>query len=272
MSTERIIKIQAKEKLSNNNWAGAIGAFFVAAAAVMAVIFFADMVELAVNSIFGHFDLFRFFGEDAESANGSISLFLYILGFILISPVFLGFLRYIYLTVKDEDVAFSEVFYYSGRKYFDALGKILYVFLRCLWRIIVAFLPAMLALAYVSYSTFDKDKLAFFDVICYVIVYALLFSGILLCMSMCRKYFMCFFVYIEYEDISAYHMCEASKWYMLRQGSDVMKLFLSLFPWILSCILVFPCIYVVPYLTAALSTSAKWIIALYEKDSGNKDE
>ncbi len=274
MSPEKKIRLQAKNTLGSNNWPVAVGAVLVVLAAYLAVMYLSsglDMLYTLVSESFAELmHITDILGEDI-SFEGKVSDTLMLPLTVLLIPFAMGLVRLFYLMVKNQEVAFSEMFYYIGRRYFRSLGVFFGVLVRCLWQAAVCFLPYYIGINILTANTAEKDKLAFSDNIWYFIIYALLFGGILLFAKLCVRYFLSFFLYFEDENLSARELCSLSCDYMQKFKGSVMKLILSLFPWILSCILIIPCLFVIPYVLASLSTSAKWIIALYHQ-SDNKDE
>lgn len=270
MSPEKKIKLQAKNTLSNNNWAIAVSAVLVVFAVFMTAVYILAGLDLAVSAIGEAINLTSILGEEAVNENAISGMFTLPV-IVLMIPLVMGVIRLFYMMTKNKTVAFSDIFYYIGRRYFRTLGVFFGVFIRCLWQAAVSFLPFYIGNTILTYSTAKKEELAFSDNIWYFIVYALLFGGILLFAKLSIRYFLSFFLYFEDESLSASELCTLSYTYMERFQGSVMKLILSLFPWILSCILIFPCLFVVPYALTCLSTSAKWIIALYHQ-SENKDE
>lgn len=275
MSPEKKIKLQAKATLANNNWPVAVGAVLFILAVAMAGLYFMSGISLMLTSILEQlmesFDISQIFSEETSTESSADVIMIPIPLLIILIPLVMGCIRMFYLMTKYNEVPFSELFYYIGRRFFRSLGVFFGVLLRCLWQAAVCFGPSYIALSILAVNTADKDKLAISDNIWYFISYALLFGGILLFSKLCVRYFLSFFLYFEDESLSVRELCELSCTYMERLKGSVMKLILSLFPWILSCILIIPCLFAVPVVLTSLCTSAKWIIALYHQ-SENKDE
>lgn len=275
MSPEKKIRLQAKNTLGSNNWVMAVSAILVVLAVALAGLYLISGISMLTTSLFeeilSFFDFSQLIEEETVSESASGVLIIPIPLIILLIPLVMGCIRLFYLMSKNNEVAFSELFYYIGRRFFRSLGLFFGIFVRCLWQAAVCFLPYYIGLSILTANTAEKDKLAFSDNIWYFIIYALLFGGILLFSKLCVRYFLSLFLYFEDENLSARELCSLSCEYMQKFKSSVMKLVLSLFPWILSCILIIPCLFAVPYVLTSLSTSAKWIIALYHQ-SENKDE
>lgn len=270
MSPEKKIKLQAKNTLSQNNWAMAVAAVFVVFTAFIVMIYLLSCLDLLSGALSDIIRLDQFTDTEIYTEGYFTNAFILPCTILLI-PLIMGAVRFFYLITKNADVRFSEVFYYTGKKYFRALGVFFGVGIRCLWQAIICFAPSYAILITLAYKTAEKDKLAFSDKLCYFIGYALIFGGILLFARLCIKRFLSFFLFFEDENLSIRELCTLSESYMERFKGSVMKLIISLFPWILSCILIIPCVFALPYVLTCLSTSAKWIIALHHQ-TDIKDE
>lgn len=270
MSPEKKIRTQARNTLARNNWATAVAVILVIFSAFMVLVYLLTSLDLLCEALFNEFELQQIIDVEAYTQGYFLNA-LILPGIVLLIPLVMGALRLFYLMTKNNEIEFSELFYYKGTKYFRSLGVFFGVGVRCLWQAAVSFLPSYIGYVLLTDATAEKDKLAFFDNLCYFIVYALIFGGILLFARLSVKYFLSFFLYFENENLGIRELCTLSKTYMERFKDSVMKLILSLFPWILSCILIIPCLFVLPYALTCLSTSAKWIIALHYQ-SENKDE
>ncbi len=273
MSPEKTIRKQAQKTLSHNNWSGVVAATILVCVAVMMAIFLSSGIDLGVSYLYELFMKYTMKVEDYEaSAVLSVTLLPIIL---LISPLAVGFLRYIYLMMKHGETTFNEIFHYMSSIYLKTIGVSLMFVLRNLWKFIVCFIPYFFCYGAFMVANAEKinklENLDFSGILWYVISYALLYIGALVCMRLCANQFLYFFIYFENDKLTSKELSLISNMYMQRFRSDVSKLFFSLLPWMLTCVLVIPVIFVLPYVTAVLSTSAKWILALQD-NLGNKDE
>ena len=184
-----------------------------------------------------------------------------IAGFILISPLILGLTRLSYLIATEGHSDYSQIFYYIHRqRYFDSISFMFRLFVRKIGQALICFLPAMLMFAEAETS------LAFYSIICYYVTYALIFGGLLLFSFTTDGSFLAPYYYIEGVDCSAKQMFASSVFSMARCRKSKFRLYLSLLPMMLSCILIIPCIFVIPYITLTKAVSAKWILRLSYKE------
>lgn len=268
MNPEKKIKLQAKNALNEGNQVTAVSAVFIIFAVFIAVFYLITGIDSLLAAVLE--PLNEYLGSELF-VQGTLSALLIIPCLIVIVPLVMGVMRFFYKITKEKDVPFSEVFYYIGKRYGTALGVFFRIALRCLWQIAICFLPSYLELTLLTYFTAEKEKLAFSDNLWYLVVYALIFVHLYIFLRLTVRYFLSFFLYFEDETINPRDLCDISCRYMDRFEKNVMKLITSLFPWIISCILIFPCLFVIPYVFTTLSTSAKWIIALNHQKK-NEDE
>lgn len=278
MNPEKAIKIQAKNKLGDNNWPSAVGVALTLMGVIMAIAYIVSAIDLAANTLIQSIDAESLLGTDLyeyfypeDYTTISLSAYTLVPCVLLFIPMLIGAIRYFYLLAKDTNTNYSELFYYYHKgKFFSSIGKFIGIGVRSLWQFAVCFAPAYILYTVAQTNAYEKEILDFSDIICYFISYALLFGGILLFTKLSSKYFLTMFLYIEDENMSVSEICDRSVAYTERFRGSIMELIKSLFPWMLSCILIIPCLFVVPYVMTSLATSAKWMIALYNTEV--KDE
>ncbi len=279
MSPEKIIKGQAKHTLRDNNWPAAVGVTLTLAGVIMAAVYFISAIDLAVNSLINSidfesvlgFNLAEYLGAEDSEITVSLSLYTLIPCALLFIPMLMGAFRYFYLLSKDTDTDYTELFYYYHKgRFFPSMGRFLGIGIRCLWQFLVSFAPGYILYLVAASISYEQDSLDFSAIICYFISYTLLFGGILLFTKLTSKYFLAIYLFIEDESLTASEVCALSVTYTERFRSSVLKLTWSHFPHILSCFLIFPCLFVIPYFMTSLATSAKWMLALYNTEV--KDE
>lgn len=265
MTAEKKIKIQAKKALTGN-WPGAVGAVFLALCLTLFITIPGDIVFIIIE------ELIYKLAEIFEPANLLVNniyliyaIFIPIVSFIplfLVSPLLTGVLKYFYSLAKNSDADFSEVFSYFGKKYPRVISLNLSVFLRCFFRIFIPLVPCYVSHAIMDAITYSKESLAFWEIMWYAISYALLFIGIIVAVRLCTGHFLSFFVFFEDETLSNKELVVFSKDSMKSFKNSMLRLALSMSPWIIICITVIPLIFVLPYILTSMSISAKWIIAL----------
>ncbi len=265
MSPEKKISIQGRKILSGN-MASAVGAFLFAALAVL-LIFYGTYLIFAL----GDFALLKLDNvlPFAEELRSSLSLGSYGLipvticfALVLISPLFLGLIRFYYLLAKEENPAFFELFRYIGKGYSRALHICVAIILRCFWRILIPLFPGLVCYLTASIVNSELESLAFYHIIWYVISYALIFLGIICASAFCHKYLLYCFIFFEDESLEIEEILVYSLEYIAPFKGVTPKLMLTLTPYILSCILIIPAVFVIPYVLTCLSISAKWLLKL----------
>ena len=130
----------------------------------------------------------------------------------------------------------------------------------------VSFFPGLMCLLVTATNAVGKEQLAISDNIWYYISYALIFAGIILFSYLSENSFLAIYYYIEGKFSFTHLNFAFSEIKMKRCRKSYVKLNTSLLPVMLSCILVIPCLFAIPYITVTQATSAKWIIALSDKD------
>ena len=261
MSTEKVIKNQAKDSLKNN-WS-------VIIAAVLAVC----VIMILINALlYG----FGFFAKAIDTDTGLIKegkklMFSFVACTaltvaILLSPLINGLYKMFCNTSLYNRTEASDLFYFfkGAKRYFKTL--VINITLLFIFSVLSYGLDAYSYACYVlgaslkSGFQFDFNTLiliVFFivSVIIKVIVYLL-------------------FVHYPLVAYSFNDSLPATKYmfgyigFSFRHFAKTLKLVLSFFGWIvLSCALVVPAFYALPYLLTSMTTSAKWLFSL-ERNRG----
>ena len=261
MSTEKVIKNQAKDSLKNN-WS-------VIIAAVLAVC----VIMILINALlYG----FGFFAKAIDTDTGLIKegkklMFSFaactaLTVAILLSPLMNGLYKMFCNTSLYNRTEISDLFYFfkGAKRYFKTL--VINITLLFIFSVLSYGLDAYSYACYVfgaslkSGFQFDFSTLiliVFFivSVIIKVLVYLLFVHYPLVAYSFddslpATKYM---FGYIRFS---------------FRHFAKTLKLVLSFFGWIvLSCAFVVPAFYALPYLLTSMTTSAKWLFSL-ERNRG----
>ena len=164
-----------------------------------------------------------------------------------------------------NDTAIKVFYYTQSKRYFSAMAFYLRLILKNFWQAMVSFLPGVLCLIGASLSAGGKVQLAFSDIIWYYIGYSLVFVGIIFFSYLTEDSFLAIYYYIDNKSNYTNQIFAYSEINMTRCRKSYAKLQLSLLPTMLSCILVIPCLFAIPFITVTQATSAKWIIALSDK-------
>lgn len=264
MTPEKAIKQEAKKRLSGN-WPAAVGAAITIIVAFMTVQFLSSVIFSTVTLLINKAD--PAFAYENPLALYSVYFALNIIGFILILPLITGFVRFSYLISKDGYCDYSQIFCYLHRqKYFSSLLFCLRLILKNFWQTVVSFLPGAVCLFSAGLSAEGKEQLAFSDIIWYYIGYSLVFAGIIFFSYLSEDSFLAIYYYIDNKSNYTDQILAYSEINMIRCRKSYVKLQLSLLPMMLSCILVIPCLFAIPYIATSQATSAKWIIALSDKN------
>ena len=93
-----------------------------------------------------------------------------------------------------------------------------------------------------------------------------MFGGIVFFYILTKRNFLAVYFYFENGSLNATDVCVLSQNATFRFYKDITKLIISLLPMMLLCILIIPCLFVLPYILVTQATSAKWMIALSYKD------
>lgn len=260
MSAEKIIRMQARQKLSNNGFAKAIFSFAVIMIFFMLFQTTFSFVVLITDELLPEIN--------DDTIYGYINLALLFIGFVLLwltSPVILGYIKM--FSGDNDDYEFSDVFYFfcGFHRYFKALKFSLSFIMRLILPFILFFLPVVI-LSVIGLSVEGLTDNT---------VYKIANNSLIICATLAvivysLQYFLSFRLFCndQQHNISSYF--RTSKLQMYTNISRVTKLLASFIPWLLLCITVLPILYVVPYMTQSLCVCAKHISELSRNGQGNE--
>ncbi len=251
MNVEKYVKSEAKDSLKGN-WLKAITALFTAFLVLLAVI----LVISAAFEIMGDNDDFG----AAVAANPAKLVFfilfhlLGVAGLLLLSPVFAGFARIMCSIAKEKKAEIDEIFMYfsSGDVYKDCVKFMTRIIVSCVAVLILFELPCLGA-----YLLFEEKDYA--DIIVMVVGLIGVFGGYLFSL----RYTFALMLYTDGLSMneSLDKGAAASKGNVIK----LVKLTISFIGWIISYIVVVPCLYAVPYISCAHFISAKYLLEQYEQ-------
>lgn len=265
MTKEKALKLQAKKHLQNN-WPAAVGATITVGIALMATIYTAMTICIYILKAFTADS--RNLTEENTSLMLVIMLCTFILALSLTLPLIMGLVRFCYLLSKNSFCDYSQVFYYVSKgRYFRTIGITALLIFRHLWQALLSFLPAAICLLRAWSMSLEKSNVDFDTILWYYIGYALLFGGILFFYVITKQNFLAIYFYIENDILNTSEICALSQRATFRFQRDINNLIISLFPMMLLCILIIPAIFVIPYVLVTQATSAKWMIALSNKEA-----
>lgn len=258
MSTEKIIRSQAKKSL-NGNWIAAVSGLFVLLAEVfLGATFYSLLVGL--TGIFN--------GEKLQAGAEPIMLVILlstIILFLAISPFENGFYRLCYNIANGRSDGLRDMFYFfSGTKqYFKALQFNIIISLKKTLYTLIGFAPYILylivkglLLAFVIKSGNSVNQT--FDIIETVILSVCTVATLIINIRLIIPEF----VFVDNFEANVF---EIAKVITKKHLFDYYKLISTFLIWILSCMFVLPGLYVIPYLTTSLGTTSKWLINMYKE-------
>ncbi|MGN0491432.1 hypothetical protein [Ruminococcus sp.] len=261
MSTEKVIKNQAKDSLKNN-WS-------VIIAAVLAVCALALLIDALMYG-------FGFFTKSIDTDTGlvkegkKLTFTLIACGAlavtVLISPLINGLFKMFGNTSLYNRTEISDLFFFfkGAHRYFKTL--IINITLLFIFSVLAYGLDVY---SYACYVLGASLKSGFqFDINTFILIGAFLISVII------KVLIYLLFVHFPLVAYSFNDSMPASKYmfgyigFSFRHFAKTFKLVLSFFGWIvLSCALVVPAFYALPYLMTSMTTSAKWLFSL-ERNRG----
>ncbi len=295
MVTPKSIKTTAKAQLSRN-WFKA----FVAMGFLLMASLSIYLAEQLINSLLSGYGIIKeisisdealdgigsFSAEivsavtsDSFMLSGMIMLLFLLVRFVILSPLEMGETKWYYSVAKGSRTHLRKMFFYFGSNegyislVFFKIGQLI----RQIAYGLVAFLAAIAALSLSIYqftiyynSGIEEDMQKAFLYLAVTAVLALL--GVVLYVLLMLKYFLAEYLFASMNDFGGgfrqINSCFArSKELMSGQTGRVIALIISFIPLMISCILIFPILYVYPYMKASLAALARTII----KEARNDD-
>ena len=261
MSTEKVIKNQAKDSLKNN-WSVIIAAVL----AVCAVIILIDALMYGFGFFTKSIDTDTGLVKEGKKLTFTFVAYGALTVAILVSPLINGLFKMFGNTSLYNRTEISDLFYFfkGGHRYFKTL--FINITLLFFYSVLAYGLDAYSYACYVlgaslqSGFSFDSDTLiliVFFiaSVIIKVIIYLLFVHFPLVAYS-----------FDDSLPVSKYMFGYIG--FSFRHFAKTIKLVISFIGWIiLSCAFVVPAFYTLPYLMTTMTTSAKWLFSL-ERNRG----
>lgn len=250
MSAEIILKAQARDKLKQGGWAKALFAL-----AILTIVY---MIIECFSSL-GYY-LIELLNPDStiefiiEVAGGTITTIVA----LLLSPFVLGFFRMFYS--DDKEYYLHDVFYYFTelKHYGKAIRFVLCYIVRMFLPAVLFFSPPMALYVLKSYIFSGETG----DILYNVSFVLLTILSTLMVLIYSIRYFTSVLLLCEDEHKKMSYYFVTSKSIMRGHNKDIIKLCLSFFWWILSCIIGLPALYVIPYISQAMCLSGKWLTQL----------
>lgn len=250
MSTEKKIRLQAKQKL-NGKWVLALAAVFTVFGALFAVYLVFSLFATIGTSI----------SPDGEVSLLSVGIvtfgaLLTISAAVILMLVKNGFFRIFYNIANSKPAQYSDLFYYfKNGRYIKALGFDLIMTLKKMLWALICFLP-YIAASVISYSDSSRAGLVFQS-----IFFAL---GLAAYVLNTLKYFWTEFLYNDDDYIDISTAFRVTGYVVKKRRGDIYMLFCTFLPYMALCFFVLPALYVLPYMLTSAATSAKWLFKLYK--------
>ncbi len=288
MHTSKSVKNTAKSLLSQN-WSKAYAAMAIILMASLCI-YLAERLVDSLLSDFGFINKISFSDNSSGSLSALsneivnvvmsegfiysiiISLFFLLLRLIVVSPIEQGHVKWYYSIAKGSKTYLSKLFfYYQSNNAFISLliFKIGQAVRRIIYGAISFIAPiAALSLSIYQLSVYSMSGLASDrqKALLYIIATLFLFVlGIIMYILLMLKFFLANYLFVSINDfdkgIKRVNACFArSKEMMNGNSGRVIALAVSFIPAILSCVFIFPILYVYPYIRCSLATLARYII------------
>ncbi len=225
--------------------------------------FFAGLIFLF--SYFGFYMLCSIFAYINMQTFAGLLLYAIIL--FIISPLFLGLLRFYWrLTFDEFDNPISIFYYMSDKKlYFKAVKLIFSLALKLIFRIALYMLPAIIISVLVSqpfYSTFDISMPLWVSYLSHIKNGLIVLCLIIAFLSMLR-YYLSPILFVINDTIDIDEATNMSSIISKKSATDFIYLFLSLVFWIIASVFVLPLIFTIPYFCLCYIVHSKNAIAEY---------
>ncbi|MBQ7505599.1 MAG: DUF975 family protein [Ruminococcus sp.] len=256
MSTEKIIRSQAKKSL-NGNWTAAVSGLFVLLAEVLLVAVFYSML----TGLTGIYE-----GEKLKSGSEPIVIIILVLTIIFafaLSPFENGFYRLCYNIAGDRSDGLRDVFYFfSGTKqYFKALQFNIFITLKKLLYTLIGFAPYIIFEIIKSLALGTNPGASLTQAFGIMEAVALAVCAVAAIIINIRI-IIPKFVFVDNFEANVFDIARAISKKHLK---EYYKLIATFIIWILSCMFVLPGLYVIPYMTTSLGTTSKWLINMYKE-------
>ena len=253
MTAEASLKKQAKSILAQNNWVKSIvgGLCSMSVLGAFLIIFNFASMYLSEDVLKKPVEL---------GINIAISVAALVV-FILLSPVYTGYIRFIAQCRGRETGDIKDVFYYFQRgKYADTVQLNLLLALKKTALVILFFIPAAAA---ITCGEFFKD----IKTILQICAMWLLILGALGYFLISRFYSLAQYLYVsDFHYRKERELVRASSYIVRKNFSKIISVYISFIPWMLLCFFAIPAVMVYPYFKHTTVLSYSYI---YELENEN---
>lgn len=261
MSTEKKITQEANKRLSDGNWSKVIcGSILYSCIPIIILLLY-----MIVSTIFEAdvFDLSIYKGG-FNSSNTLLLVFTaaIVLVSFLFTPLMLGLKKLSYNIAKNDSPEFNDIFFFfrSSEAFFSAIRLYFFKVLYFIFYAIVYYVIPVLLTVYFkdvfAYTGLD-DSFKPLMIAALVIIYIV--STLLMLSSLLRQYLMTF-LFCDDNNYSVFDALSLSGRLMHGNKMKIVRLFIRMIPWMLTCAAVMPILYVLPYMKVCFAVCSKWII------------
>lgn len=273
MSTEKIIRNEARSLLSNGKWSTGISVFLIFFAGLLLVLFFQSFIilgaEIAAKLLFSLFSRLidsvpAITGNFEESSithalEENLSILALGVGFLLLFPLYCGVKRYFYFSAKGVEASVSDVFYYLTVKLKKSLLLGFRFGILCVLKLLLCLEPTIILFNLTQNMEFSTLENSLITLSFFVTAIAGLFVWVL----WTSKHFLTIYLFIE-DDSQPVGFYPRESCRLLSGGlyKSVRKLIYSFWGWFIFGLTGVGLLYFCPYLETSLACSAKWLIKL----------
>lgn len=257
MGIERQIKKQARESLKNN-FVSAVTSVFVLGGIILVLYLLFQLTLLAFNVYDENLEL----NSDLLYANiiyfADVSVV--ILLAVFVSPVINGFYKLYYELAKNNNTELRYLFYFflGTKRYFKAVVFNIITALLLIVNFTIWLIPYFAVDTIINFEILQGNFISIISVVLYS-------AGVVGAVLTSVKYIISEFTFVDDETKSFSH-------FFFKFGSkigrkhfrDLVLLIFTFIPWFALCFFVLPGIYVIPYFTESIATSAMWLIKLHK--------
>ena len=261
MSTEKRITQEAKQHLSNGNWSKAICGSILYTCIPFIIILLYTVISVVFES-----DIFYISTDESGFQINKTVLLVFSGAFILVSlmltPLMLGLKKLLYQIAKNDSPEFNHLFFYfrSSQAFFSAIRlyffKLLYV---VFYAIVYYAIPILLTVYFNDIFVYMGLDNSFKPLMIAALIIIYMISSLLMLSSVLKQYLMTF-IFCDDDNYSVFDALSLSGRLMHGNKMKIVKLFIKLLPWMLTCVAVLPVLYVLPYVKECFAVCSKWII------------
>lgn len=261
MNAQAQIKAEARRNLSKKaNWSNIIAGVFTlfAGLGIGFIIYLVGILFISEESVF-----FAYGKVDYTKMTLSLACqFIAIVAFVMLSPLYLGFMRIMKNVAREKEANTKEMFYYftSFSEYRYGLRYMIVLLSRYILWGIICMLPAVTAIIsyYSLYNNLESELVLTHvaggaSVLCSI-------AGLLIYFVITRKYFLATYLFMQQSRQTPNACIKSSCRLMKGNKGRAIKLWFSFLPWFLLSYLVIPVFYVLPYYKTAACVSGKWLL------------